>query len=135
MQGTTTADDEPAQPVADAHLELLVRLVEAQSGASMALSLTTPGGIVSGRLVGSAVWAERWREAVREAVRAEDHADQLIQLPHIVQDAMPETDAAGLHDFVHLVDVTFLSAPGPPTTPLWRGRVRDISGWSLGAPR
>ncbi|MFJ3581990.1 hypothetical protein ACIPPS_07110 [Streptomyces sp. NPDC090127] len=134
MQAPENTPTSPSQPMADAHLEMMVRVVEAQSGASAALSLTTVGGIVSGSLVSSAVWAARWREVVQESIGAEDHAEQLIQLPAIVQDALPEQDGPSLHHFVHLVDVTFLSAPGAPTTPLWRGRISDISGWSLGAP-
>jgi hypothetical protein len=118
----------------DAHLEMLLRLVEAQPGASVAVTLTTVGGIVSGSLVASRIWAERWEGVVARAVGDQDHAEQVVLLPRTVQNAVDDAGPDGLHDFAHLIDVTFLSAPGPPTSPLWRGRVSDVSGWSLGAP-
>ncbi|MFB9463797.1 hypothetical protein [Streptomyces cinereospinus] len=126
-----TAAGERAQPAVDVHLEMLLRLVEAQSGAGIAVTLTTAGGIVSGSLVGSRVWAERWEDVVAEAVGGRADAEQLVLLPRTVQDSLEE---GSLHAFVHLVDVTFLSATATPTSPLWRGRVSDVSGWSLGAP-
>jgi hypothetical protein len=124
----------PGVPAADAHLEMLLRLVEAQPGAAVAVTLTTVGGIVSGSLVASRAWAERWEEVVARAVGDQDHAEQVVLLPRAVQNALDATGPGGLHDFAHLIDVTFLSAPGAPTSPLWRGRVSDVSGWSLGAP-
>ena len=121
-------------PTPDAHLEMLLRLVEAQPGASVAVTLTTVGGIVSGSLVASRIWAERWEGVVARAVGDQDHAEQVVLLPRTVQNALDLAGPGGLHDFAHLIDVTFLSAPGAPTSPLWRGRVSTVSGWSLGAP-
>jgi hypothetical protein len=127
-------EPEPGVPVPDAHLEMLLRLGEAQPGAAVAVTLTTVGGIVSGSLVAGRVWAERWEGVVARAVGDQDDAEQVVTLPRTVQDALDDAGPGGLHDFAHLVDVTFLSAPGTPTSPLWRGRVGDVSGWSLGAP-
>ncbi|MER7624548.1 hypothetical protein [Streptomyces sp. NPDC126503] len=123
-------------PPVDAHLELLLRLVAVRREASMAICLTTPGGIVGGHLVGPQAWADRWEEVVSEAIGRQERSELLAQLPHTVQAALRQTtgDDGGLQPFIHLVDVTFMSVPGTPTTPVWRGRVGDICGWSLGAP-
>ncbi|MFJ8493197.1 hypothetical protein ACIRBZ_33360 [Streptomyces sp. NPDC094038] len=134
VRNHTLADSRQWEPVVDVHLEMMVRLVEAQSGASIAVSLTTPGGVVSGSLVGRGTWAERWEDVVAEAVGAQEHAEPLVLLPRTVQDNVEENAPDRLHTFVHLVDVTFLSAPAAPASPLWRGRISDVSGWSLGAP-
>ena len=127
-----------APPTVDAHLEILLRLVDAQPEASLKICLTTPGGIVAGRLVGSRAWADRWELAVSAATGAEDRADHMAHLAHTVRSALkqtePDTGDGGLHAFIHLVDVTFLSVPATATAPLWRGRLGDVSGWSLGAP-
>ncbi|HZF91473.1 hypothetical protein [Streptomyces sp.] len=129
------AADETTAPAVDTHLEILLRLVEAQPDARMAICLTTPGGIIGGHLVAARSWAERWEDAVRES-GVTQQAAPMAQLPQMVQAAQPHGDASdrGLHRFLHLVDVTFMSVPGAPTSPVWRGRVSDICGWSLGAP-
>ncbi|MFI6642432.1 hypothetical protein [Streptomyces sp. NPDC050504] len=129
------AVDKRAVPAVDAHLEILLRLVEAQPEARMGICLTTPGGVIGGHLVSAQSWAQRWEDAVRDADEGQQ-AGVMAQLPQMVQAAQPHGDATddGLHRFLHLVDVTFMSVPGVPTSPVWRGRVSDICGWSLGAP-
>ncbi|MDQ0585559.1 hypothetical protein [Streptomyces rishiriensis] len=128
-----------ALPPIDAHLEILLRLVDAQPEATLKICLTTPGGIVAGNLVGSRAWADRWEDVVSTATGAEDTADHMAHLAHTVRAAVKEAASEpgtgdGLHAFIHLVDVTFLSVPGTATAPLWRGRLGDVSGWALGAP-
>ncbi|MEV0552011.1 MULTISPECIES: hypothetical protein [unclassified Streptomyces] len=126
-----------APPTVDAYLEILLRLVDAQPDASLKICLTTPGGIVAGSLVGSRTWADRWETTVSAATGAQDRADHMAHLAHTVRSALKQTEpdtGDGLHSFIHLVDVTFLSVPGTTTAPLWRGRLGDVSGWSLGAP-
>ncbi|WP_199551388.1 hypothetical protein [Streptomyces sp. N35] len=124
-------------PAADAHLEILLRLVDAQPEASLKICLTTPGGFLAGSLVGSGAWADRWEEVVAAATGEEDRADHMAHLAHLVRSSLgtaEESSGDGLHAFIHLVDVTFLSVPGNATASLWRGKVSDVSGWSLGAP-
>ncbi|MEV6807902.1 hypothetical protein [Streptomyces sp. NPDC051132] len=122
--------------VADAQLDILLQLVVSQPEASVAVCLTMPGGIIAGHLVSPVAWADRWEEVVSEATARQERSEVVAQLPHTVQDALRQMggDPGGRQSFIHLVDVTFLSAPTTPTAPLWRGRVSDISGWSLGAP-
>lgn len=129
------APEGTAHPAPDPHLEILLRLVEAQPEASMAICLTTPGGIVGGHLVAAISWAKRWEESVVEAgeQRQAGPMAQLPQMLEVVQRQIEPPDG-GLHPFLHLVDVTFMSVPGAPTSAVWRGRVSDVSGWSLGAP-
>ncbi|MER5311758.1 hypothetical protein ABT034_28655 [Streptomyces sp. NPDC002773] len=124
-------------PAIDTHLEILLRLVEAQPGSSMAICLTTPGGVIAGHLGSADSWADRWRDVVSAATGAEDRSDHMAQLAHAVQASTERTEkvaTGGLHAFIHLLDVTFLSVPGDVTARLWRGRVSDVSGWSLGTP-
>jgi hypothetical protein len=133
----STGTPASAHPAVDTHLEILLRLVEAQPGAGVAMCLTTPGGMIAGHLVSTSSWADRWRRVVSAATGTEDRSDHMAQLAHTVQASMEQTETAaagGLHAFIHLLDVTFLSVPGDVTAPLWRGRVCDVSGWSLGTP-
>lgn len=125
--------DETLAPAVDAHLEILLRMVEAQPGARMAICLTTRGGVVAGHLVAARTWAERWEETVRQADE-QRQAEVMAHLPQMVQSTQlhGETSENGLHPFLHLVDVTFMSVPGSLTSPVWRGRVSDVCGWSLG---
>ncbi|MFF8833484.1 hypothetical protein [Streptomyces sp. NPDC015131] len=132
-----TEGEAAGRPAVDTQLEILLRLVDAQPEASMAICLTTPGGVVAGHLVGSRAWARRWEEVVSSTTGGEDPRDHLAHLAGTVQSALEGTEreaASGLHAFIHLVDVTYLSVPGTATAPLWRGRLSDVSGWSLGAP-
>ncbi|MEV8566501.1 hypothetical protein AB0436_13130 [Streptomyces sp. NPDC051322] len=123
-------------PAVDAHLEVLLRLVASQPDARMAICLTTSGGIIGGQLVSPVTWADRWEEVVSEATARQERSELMAQLPHTVQDALRQMGAEpdGRQSFIHLVDATFMSAPTAPTAPVWRGRVSDISGWSLGSP-
>ncbi|MFF3752431.1 hypothetical protein ACFYYH_18545 [Streptomyces sp. NPDC002018] len=126
----------PGGQEVDAHLEILLRLVASQPEASMAICLTMPGGIVAGHLVSPVAWADRWEKVVSEATARQERSELMAQLPHTVQDTLRQMggEPDGRQSFIHLVDVTFMSVPAAPTTPVWRGRVSDISGWSLGAP-
>ncbi|MFE5896053.1 hypothetical protein ACFQ67_01245 [Streptomyces sp. NPDC056488] len=117
----------------DMHLEVLLRMVEAQPGARMAICLTTRGGVITGHLVAAQAWAERWEDTVRQADE-QGQAEVMAQLPQMIQSTQRhgEVSENGLHPFLHLVDVTFMSVPGSLTSPVWRGRVSDVCGWSLG---
>lgn len=137
QRGFVVSEQGAVPAAVDAHLEILLRLVDAQPQASLAICLTLPGGIIAGSLVGSRAWADRWEEVVSPATGREDQADHMAHLAHAVRSALRQSDpdpGDGLHAFIHLVDVTFLSVPGTATAPLWRGRLASVSGWSLGAP-
>ncbi|MEV7673042.1 hypothetical protein ACWDNT_20150 [Streptomyces sp. NPDC000963] len=125
--------DETPVPAVDTHLEILLRMVEAQPAARMAICLTTRGGVVAGHLVAAQTWAERWEETVRQADE-QRQTEVIAHLPQMIQSTQRHGEASenGLHPFLHLVDVTFMSVPGPLTSPVWRGRVSDVCGWSLG---
>ncbi|PRH78904.1 hypothetical protein C6N75_12475 [Streptomyces solincola] len=130
--------DAAAAAEVDAHLEVLLRMAEVAEDGRLAITLTTSGGVVGGFLVGSEAWARRWEQVVAETAGPEHRSEEMALLPRTVQDALgggEATDTQGLHRFLHLVDVVFLSVPGSPSAPLWRGRTADVSGWALGGPK
>ena len=131
---------------ADRALNLL--LLAAERGRHVGLTVSVNGSVVRGRLVGAVeyfraladeftgsaggtgmdeVFAESFRNVVDDAHRG-------------VQDAMTGlvdgTDAERTVEFLHLTDARYVSGsaflPHGRHGVLWRCRVSDVSGWSMG---
>ncbi|MCK8679590.1 MULTISPECIES: hypothetical protein [Streptomyces] len=133
----STQGDAAAAPEVDAQLEVLLRMAEVAEDGRLGITLSTSGGVIAGSLVGSAAWARRWEQVVAQNAGPEQRSEDLALLPRTVQEALGDGEGAGkdgLHPFLHLVDVVFLSVHGTVSAPLWRGRTADVSGWALGGP-
>ncbi|MEW9263350.1 hypothetical protein AB1207_01190 [Kineococcus endophyticus] len=124
---------------ADPALVALVRTAQEQDFPA-AVTLVTAGGTVSGALIGRDEWVGKFFErsdagegsepildALREAFAAEDTAggpDEPIQYAFI------HLEGARVHG--HGPD---LENPEPDgLRALWRGRVDQVVGWSIGSP-
>jgi len=122
------------------------------------LVLTVGGVTISGILIPNWIWFKKVEEYVRKRVPVSDDgsnglaeffsyfSNELIslreetakisrvidELPEIARQAVTESDRT---EFIHLDDARVYQ-PGHPGLPangmLWRGRLKDISGWSLG---
>lgn len=149
-----------ASPDRDPVLASLVSVINtlAGEGNAVAVTLTVPGGMVSGLLVPAWEWFEEQQHA-REAETGGDSFAVFFSMPaeqfkearerHRAEveqwtaDGRPDEPADGDADaddeaprFIHLRDArTPLPGGGwsPPTH--WRGRLSEVTGWSWGATR
>jgi hypothetical protein len=128
-------------PERDWFLALLVDHVN-ERGGEIPLTVTVGGSVVTGTLIGVGEYYERTAEDLAEVFpsRADAITAALNQAGAESVDAVKrhkeqvrkgETELETPH-FLHLRDVRYLSA-GPRTqASLWRARIDDIAGFSLG---
>ncbi|WP_411112600.1 hypothetical protein [Streptomyces sp. 029-5] len=124
-------------PVPDLQLQLLIRLVGEDPKAKLPVTLHTPGGVLHGDLIAHEAWKTEWARDLRQVEG--EAAGLLARLPEAVDQVMGELQGEdgphGLPQWIHLRDVTYLTSGAPVISPLWRGRLADVSGWSLGKPQ
>jgi hypothetical protein len=103
---------------------------------SVAITLWTPAGILSGDLIGSSVWITELRAQIRAADDPEGmrFADDLQSVQdHIVRGAVEAERSPEPLSYLHLRNATTLMPSGETFSHgLWRGRFVDITGWTLG---
>jgi hypothetical protein len=133
-----TAPDPSVVSVRSLDTDWLLDLLTSMANAgdfSVAVTLWTPAGIVSGDLIGSPVWIRELRAQVRSGGEESQHfADDLQSVQdHITRSAVEAERNPEPLSFVHLRDAVTL-LPSGATFPhgLWRGRFVDITGWTLG---
>lgn len=139
------------EPTHDQDLAGIVQLADAY-GLEYDLLLTLPGQVVRGTLIGARAYAT----AVADVVQGADPegtlraalADRLRRratelgafgATSSLGDVEPGTEDTAHTDlptmpevqFVHLRDATASSLPDVPL-PLWRGRLCEVTGWTLG---
>ena len=125
----------PPRPDNDLVLELLASTADA-GDFTVAVTLWTAAGIVSGDLVG----APTWIRALRQEVRASGDPQAAVfagDLDGVERHLVDEAAAAQLSReplrYLHLQDAKTLMATGEVFPHrLWRGRFADVSGWTLG---
>ncbi|MER7697296.1 hypothetical protein [Streptomyces sp. NPDC096095] len=144
---SATADTSPApsaavitEPLPDLQLQLLIQLLDEDPRSSLPLTLTHPGGLLHGDLIGHEQWKAEWARSLRQ-VEGEG-ANLLAGFPETVDQGVRElragedAEAGRLPRWIHLRDVTLAAGSlNPVSLPLWRGRLSDVSGWALGRPQ
>ena len=131
------------EPLLDLQLQMLIRvMVEESDDNRIPITLNVPGALVYGYLVSSSAWRTRWVETVG-AMRGKgkEHLsffpDQIFNAIDTVLAENGEEDTDHMPRWVHLVDVRMVT--GAMNTiadlPLWRGRLADVAGWSIGLPQ
>ncbi|MFJ8249970.1 MULTISPECIES: hypothetical protein [unclassified Streptomyces] len=144
---SATADTSPApsaavitEPLPDLQLQLLIQLLDEDPRSSLPLTLTHPGGVLHGDVIGYEQWKAEWARSLRQ-VEGEG-ANLLAEFPETVDQGVRElradedAETARLPRWIHLRDVTLVvGAMSPVSLPLWRGRLSDVSGWALGRPQ
>ncbi|MFD3336070.1 hypothetical protein ACFWV1_26000 [Streptomyces sp. NPDC058700] len=139
-EGTATGSEaaekrpEVVEQVIDLDLRLLVSFYNAHKENSLSITLHVPGGIVSGELIGREAYLERW-DAVVGAV---EQGEGLVGVQRMTQGLLDEAGVPKSDDlprWIHLRDVAVMAPNRLVTFPFWRGRLADVSGWSLGAMR
>ena len=116
-------------------LDLLTSMANA-GDFTVAITLWTPAGIVSGDLIGSPVWIRELRAGIRAGgdAQAAHFADDLQSVEdHItLSAATAEQDPQPLA-LLHLRNATTVLPSGERFEHgLWRGRFVDVTGWTLG---
>jgi hypothetical protein len=119
----------------DGLLRMFAKLVQ-EVDAEIGITLNVGGACVTGRLVGRDKWLEAfasWTEEEGELAgtigRSLQRALERADLEDPISDEVP-------YRFLHLKDAFLVSGDGlMPTSgrgALWRGRISQVSGWSLG---
>ncbi len=134
-----TLPDDKATPVRSLDTDWLLDLLASMADAgefTVAVTLWTPAGIVSGDLVGAPVWIRELRQQVRDsgAPQAAVFAGDLESIQvHIDATAARAETAPQPLSFVHLRNaVTLMSSGETFQHGLWRGRFVDVTGWTFG---
>ena len=129
--------DSGATPVRSLDTDWLLDLLASMANAgefTVAITLWTPAGVVSGDLVGATTWIRELREQIRSsgAPQAAVFAADLESVEqHIAAGANPAVPEP--LSFLHLRGATTLLATGETFHhDLWRGRFVDVTGWTLG---
>ncbi|MEV8604993.1 hypothetical protein AB0465_34540 [Streptomyces griseoviridis] len=125
------------EPAPDLQLQMLVRLIAQDDTAALPLTLLLPGGLLHGELISHEAWKADWARGLREVGGSGAHL--LERFPEQVDQEVAARQGRQapqrLPQWVHLRNATSVTAAGDPVVmPLWRGRLADVSGWSLGTP-
>ena len=136
LRGTSAADaqDNPYGE-GDPALAMLVAAAARNDG-ELGVTLTVPGGVVTGLLIGVNRY---WREYEAAGRSAGDEMSGMMRgfftLPDKGED---EEEMPGLvWRHIHLRDARFVTGgvESPANGMLWRGRLGHVSGWSIGVMR
>lgn len=127
----------------DPHLMAFVHGMNAGDG-EVGITLLASGGVVTGNLVSAAKWWHLHAELfasnsmtalaeMYEDLSSGSRVDQAVPDSRLEGDDAPTTL---LPAHIHLINARYMFGtsmiPTPPEGMLWRGRLSEISGWSLG---
>ena len=144
---TTSTDHDPlhqpaapivTEPVPDRQLQMLVRLMGEDAQAALPITLTVGGAFLHGDLISHEAWTTDWARGLHGM---DGPGAQLLErFPQQVDEAVVDKQGGPgprrLPQWIHLRDATGVAAGGGSAVmPLWRGRLTDVSGWSLGRPK
>jgi hypothetical protein len=125
------------EPVPDVQLQMLVRLIGQDAQAALPITLVIGGGFLYGDLVSHETWRADWARSLRGI---DGPGAQLLErFPEQVDEAVADKQGhqvpQRLPQWIYLRDATGIAGTSVPVVmPLWRGRLTDVSGWSLGRP-
>lgn len=144
---TTSTDHDPlhqpaapivTEPVPDLQLQLLVRLIAQDAQAALPVTLTAGGLVLHGDLISHEAWTTEWARSLHgmEGSGAQLLARFPQQVDEVVEDRQGKAVPQRLPQWIHLREATAVTGGGGSVVmPLWRGRLTDVTGWSLGKPR
>ncbi len=125
------------EPVPDLQLQMLVRLIGQDAQAALPVTLLVGGAFLYGDLISHEAWTTDWAHSLQGM---DGPGAQLLErFPQQVDEAVADKQGRTpqrLPQWIHLRDATGVAGgSGSAVMPLWRGRLTDVSGWSLGKPR
>lgn len=127
------------EPVRDVYLMSILAMLDGDESNTGALSVTLQvgGALVTGELIGHG----RWRSELKAWLATiGGSSDVISDLVSIVEEELAEQPQSR-PSHLHLRDAKFITnytssmqgiAPFGPERPLWRTRIADVQGWSLG---
>lgn len=127
------------EPVRDMYLMAILAMLDADESNKSALSVTLQvgGALVTGELIGHG----RWRSELKAWLATiGGNSDVISDLVSIVEEELAERPQ-DRPSHLHLRDARFITsyassmegiAPYGPERPLWRTRIAEVQGWSLG---
>ena len=127
----------------DIYLDLIISMVtgedDRREDGAIGLTMQVGGHTVSGLVISRAEWISRFTDSMAEA--GDDVSKAVNRAFRHFHDQGGEERArreaaglpAGTRAFVHMKEVRISGADGPLVVDLWRGRLADVTGWSLGS--
>jgi hypothetical protein len=104
---------------------------------SMSITLGVRGAIVTGMLIGRDKWLEELSAALSAAGEVGQGLGDGLREGFREADLQQPADQEVFYGFLHLKDAQYVlgGSSFAPTTAgfLWRGRISEISAWSLGS--
>lgn len=107
---------------------------------SISMTIQCGGNIVSGMVISETAWTSLMCEQLREGgspALADAAEEALLRRLADAGEEHDRRDAADLNGrarrFIHMQDAKIFDGERDVNVPLWRGAMKDISGWSLGA--
>lgn len=126
----------------DFYLEESLRLLHGNKNAgagNFSLTLVIDGAVVSGIAISAGRWAElateQWTGLSQQIGQAFGETVEFMAKGNeeIVSSREAEGRPPIAWNYIHMRDVTINPGPSAISFPLWRGKMRHISGWSLGS--
>ncbi|MDX5526097.1 hypothetical protein PV677_36115 [Streptomyces sp. DE06-01C] len=128
--------------VRDLYLEMLLSVLDGDESNRSEVSVTfmVGGSVITGNLINH----DRWEEETRASLeRAGEGAASLVRLLNALREGLSssEEEESAPFNFVHLKDAQIVTnhlgsmngiVPMTIKRGLWRGRLADVQGWSLG---
>jgi hypothetical protein len=120
-------------PSLDWHLQTLVDMAN-RHGVEMGVTLTIGGSTVTGTLVGGKKYFEKFGEMVASGWPGTDEDRERMRATFAEPAKLYEDGNMERPSFIHLRDAQIVHPNEfiPSQGMLWRGRLSDVSGFSLG---
>lgn len=119
--------------VHDGVLEGIINVIAGRDDASetaLGITLLVQGAVVSGLLCSSSEWVNAHR-GLGASPDAEAFVEGFVEA--LGGAPRPELRADQNREFIHMKTVNIQAGGASFVCPAWRGRLSDVSGWSLGS--
>lgn len=141
-KAATSEEEAPPEPdiispEPDVMLAGLVDLLNRSPGAELGVTLHVSGTVVSGLMISGESFIDRQRAALAELGEAGASLAGYFDIFRNIYVEKREADEPFLKPplpfYIHLRSASILDAASNQITfPLWRGRLSEVSGWSIG---
>ncbi|MGW8702281.1 hypothetical protein ACWGOK_36070 [Streptomyces eurythermus] len=118
----------------DDYLLALEQLVEQDAGNHIPVTVWLPGGLMFADLVSGQAWRKAWADE-SQVFSSGAGVEALAYLPEALEEARAAADdGATVDGFLHFRDADLHTGGVVTRVSLWRCRLTDVAGWTLGRP-